>query len=57
MCIRDRFRTDMPRFVDMYLDGRLKLDEMVSKHIGLDQINEGFEEMKTGEVARSVIMF
>ena len=53
----NQFRTDMPRFVDMYLDGRLMLDEMVSKHIDIEQINEGFEEMKTGEVARSVITF
>ncbi len=53
----NQFRTDMPRFVDMYLDGRLKLDEMVSKHIKLDDINDGFEEMKTGNVARSVITF
>ena len=53
----NQFRTDMPRFVDMYLDGRLHLDEMVSKTIGLDEINEGFEDMKAGNVARSVIMF
>ena len=53
----NQFRTDMPRFVDMYLDGRLKLDEMVSKHITLDDINDGFEEMKSGNVARSVIVF
>lgn len=53
----NQFRTDMPRFVDMYLDGRLKLDEMVSKTIELEQINEGFAEMKTGAVARSVITF
>jgi len=53
----NQFRTDMPRFVEMYLDGRLKLDEMVSKTITLDEINEGFEDMKTGKVARSVITF
>ncbi|MEZ5377699.1 MAG: Zn-dependent alcohol dehydrogenase [Acidimicrobiales bacterium] len=53
----NQFRTDMPRFVDMYLDGRLMLDEMVSAHIKLEDINEGFEEMKKGNVARSVIMF
>ncbi len=53
----NQFRTDMPRFVEMYLDGRLKLDEMVSKTIELEQINDGFEEMKTGNVARSVIGF
>jgi len=53
----NQFRTDMPRFVDMYLDGRLKLDEMVSKTIALEDINEGFEDMKAGTVARSVIEF
>ena len=53
----NQFRTDMPRFVDMYLDGRLMLDEMVSKTITLEEINEGFAEMKTGTVARSVIAF
>lgn len=53
----NQFRTDMPRFVEMYLDGRLMLDEMVSKTISLEQINEGFAEMKTGAVARSVIEF
>ena len=53
----NQFRTDMPRFVEMYLDGRLLLDEMVSQTIELEQINDGFEEMKTGAVARSVISF
>ncbi len=53
----NQFRTDMPRFVDMYLDGRLMLDEMVSKTIDLEDINDGFAEMKTGNVARSVITF
>ena len=53
----NQFRTDMPRYVDMYLDGRLHLDEMVSKTITLDQINDGFADMKTGNVARSVIAF
>jgi S-(hydroxymethyl)glutathione dehydrogenase/alcohol dehydrogenase len=53
----NQFRTDMPRYVDMYLDGRLHLDEMVSKTIGLEDINEGFEDMKAGNVARSVVIF
>jgi S-(hydroxymethyl)glutathione dehydrogenase/alcohol dehydrogenase len=53
----NQFRTDMPRFVDMYLTGRLHLDEMVSKRIRLDEINGGFEDMKSGNVARSVIVF
>ena len=53
----NQFRTDMPRLVDMYMDGRLMLDEMISGHIHLDEINEGFEQMKTGSIARNVIMF
>jgi S-(hydroxymethyl)glutathione dehydrogenase/alcohol dehydrogenase len=53
----NRFRVDMPRYIDLYLDGRLKLDELVSARIKLDEVNEGFEAMKAGEVARSVIVF
>ena len=53
----NQFPVDMPRFVDMYLDGRLKLDEMLSGHISLEQVNDGFTQMKTGEVARNVITF
>jgi len=53
----NQFRTDMPRFAEMHLDGRLKLNEMVSKTLTLDQINTGFTEMKTGTIARSVIEF
>jgi S-(hydroxymethyl)glutathione dehydrogenase/alcohol dehydrogenase len=53
----NRFRVDMPRYVDMYLDGRLKLDELVSRRITLDEVNDGFDAMKTGEIARSVIIF
>jgi S-(hydroxymethyl)glutathione dehydrogenase/alcohol dehydrogenase len=53
----NRFRQDMPRYIDLYLDGRLKLDELVSARISLDQVNEGFAAMTRGEVARSVIVF
>ena len=53
----NRFRQDMPRYVDLYLDGRLKLDELVSARIGLDEVNDGFAAMSRGEVARSVIVF
>ncbi len=53
----NRFRVDMPRYIDLYMQGRLKLDELVSERIALDQINEGFATMKTGSVARSVIIF
>lgn len=53
----NRFRVDMPRYVDLYLQGRLKLDELVSARIDLDHVNDGFAAMKTGNVARSVIEF
>ena len=51
------FRVDMPRYCDMYLDGRLMLDEMVSHHLSLEEINAGYEMMKNGEGARAVIDF
>ena len=53
----NQFRTDMPNMVRMYLDGRLKLDEMVSARMPLDAINEGYAALKRGEVARQVIVF
>jgi S-(hydroxymethyl)glutathione dehydrogenase/alcohol dehydrogenase len=53
----NRFRTDMPRYVDMYLNGTLKLDELVSARLPLEEINDAFAAMKAGEVARSVITF
>ncbi len=53
----NQFRTDMPRFIELYLDGRLKLDEMVSAHISLDEVNDGYEMMKRGESVRTVIDF
>jgi S-(hydroxymethyl)glutathione dehydrogenase/alcohol dehydrogenase len=53
----NQFRTDMPRFIDMYLDGRLLLDEMVSRRVALEAVNEAFDEMQAGNVARSVIVF
>jgi S-(hydroxymethyl)glutathione dehydrogenase/alcohol dehydrogenase len=53
----NRFRQDMPRYIDLYLDGRLKLDELVSARINLDDVNDGFAAMVRGEVARSVIVF
>lgn len=53
----NRFRTDMPRLIEFYLQGRLHLDQMVSQRIRLEQINEGFAAMKSGGIARSVIVF
>ena len=53
----NRFRIDMPRYCDFYLDGRLRLDEMISARIRLEDVNDAFEKMKAGAVARSVIVF
>jgi S-(hydroxymethyl)glutathione dehydrogenase/alcohol dehydrogenase len=53
----NRFRTDMPRLIEFYLQGRLKLDEMVSARIPLERINDGFDALKRGGIARSVIVF
>ncbi len=53
----NRFRVDMPRFVDFYLQGRLHLDDLVSARIKLADVNEGMAALETGEIARSVIMF
>lgn len=53
----NRFRVDMPRMIEFYLQGKLHLDQMISKRIGLEDINQAFADMKGGEVARSVIVF
>jgi S-(hydroxymethyl)glutathione dehydrogenase/alcohol dehydrogenase len=52
-----RPRVDMPRIVDLYLSGRIKLDELVTRRLPLAGINEAFDAMKNGEVARSVLVF
>jgi len=48
---------DVPKLLDLYKKGELKLDELISRTITLDQVNEAFDAMKTGEVARSVIQY
>ena len=53
----NRFRVDMPRFIEFYLQGRLHLDDLISQKIKLEDINEGMAALNTGEIARSVIMF
>ena len=53
----NRFRIDMPQYVDWYLSGRLKLDELVSATMPLDQINEGFAALAAATVARQLIRF
>jgi S-(hydroxymethyl)glutathione dehydrogenase/alcohol dehydrogenase len=53
----NHFRQDMPRLVEFYLKGKLHLDDWVSARIKLSEINEGFANMKSGKVVRSIIEF
>jgi S-(hydroxymethyl)glutathione dehydrogenase/alcohol dehydrogenase len=52
-----RPNVDFPWLVELYLDGRLKVDELVSRTYRLEEINEGFAAMRGGQVARGVIVF
>jgi S-(hydroxymethyl)glutathione dehydrogenase/alcohol dehydrogenase len=53
----NRFRIDMPHYIDFYLQGRLNLDDMISRRGKLEDVNDAFAAMKKGEVARTVLMF
>jgi S-(hydroxymethyl)glutathione dehydrogenase/alcohol dehydrogenase len=53
----NRFRFDMPKYIDFYLDGRLFLDEMISSRIPLEEVNDAFDQMRKGAAARQVIVF
>ena len=53
----NRFPVDIPRLVDFYMRGLLDLDSIISQTIPLERINEGFDQMKRGDAARSVIIF
>jgi Zn-dependent alcohol dehydrogenase len=48
---------DFPLFVNLYLQGKLNLDRLISKTYALDQINEAYAEMLSGQLARGVITF
>jgi S-(hydroxymethyl)glutathione dehydrogenase/alcohol dehydrogenase len=52
-----RGRTQLPRFVDRYLAGRIRLDEMITATLPLDEINHAFDLMHAGEAIRSVIRY
>jgi S-(hydroxymethyl)glutathione dehydrogenase/alcohol dehydrogenase len=52
----NRFRIDMPRYVELYRSGQLRLDEMISARLPLEGVNEAFESMRQGTAARSVIV-
>src|ERR671925_1232132 len=53
----NRFRTDIPRYLEFYRQGRLRLDEMITRRGRLEDINDAFRAMQAGEVARMVLTF
>ncbi len=52
-----RGRTDVPRIVDWYMDGKINIDDLVTKVMPIAQINEAFDLMHRGEVIRAVLTF
>lgn len=53
----NHFPVDLPRLVDFYLRGLLDLDTIIAERIALDDINAGFDKMREGHSARSVVVF
>jgi len=53
-CVPDR---DIPAYIELYKSGRLEVDRLMSDHISLEQINEGFDKLSEGSTVRQVIMF
>lgn len=53
----NRFRIDMPWYCDLYMDGRLKLDEFVTDRCSIEEVNAGYDRMRRGEGLRTVIDF
>src|SRR6478736_6128945 len=52
-----RGRSDVPRIVDWYMDGKIAIDDLITHRLKLDDINRGFELMKSGESIRSVVVY
>ncbi|TPW29326.1 S-(hydroxymethyl)glutathione dehydrogenase/class III alcohol dehydrogenase [Pararhizobium mangrovi] len=52
-----RGRTDVPKIVDWYMEGKIDIDPMITHTLSLDEINKGFELMHSGESIRSVVVY
>ncbi|MCR8724238.1 S-(hydroxymethyl)glutathione dehydrogenase/class III alcohol dehydrogenase [Frigidibacter sp. ROC022] len=52
-----RGRTDVPKIVDWYMDGKIEIDPMITHSLTLDEINKGFDLMHAGESIRSVVIY
>ncbi len=47
---------DIPRFISLYRQGRLPVDKLISRQVGLDEINEGFDRLQQGETIRQILL-
>jgi S-(hydroxymethyl)glutathione dehydrogenase/alcohol dehydrogenase len=52
-----RGRTDVPKIVDWYMEGKINIDDLITHTMPLEDINHGFELMKKGESIRSVVLY
>ena len=52
-----RGRTDVPKIVDWYMDGKINIDDLITHRLPLERINDGFDLMKRGESIRSVVVY
>jgi S-(hydroxymethyl)glutathione dehydrogenase/alcohol dehydrogenase len=52
-----RGRTDIPKMVDWYMNGKIEIDPMITHRLTLDEINKGFDLMHAGESIRSVVIY
>ena len=53
----NHFPVDLPRLVDFYMRGLLDLDTIIAERIGLEDINAGFDKLREGHSARSIVVF
>ena len=52
-----RGRTDVPKIVDWYMDGKIEIDPMITHVLSLDDINKGFDLMHEGKSIRAVVVY
>ncbi len=52
-----RQRTDVPMLIDLYMAGKYRLEELITRRVGLDDLNQAFDRMLKGEVKRSVVVY
>ncbi|RAA69542.1 alcohol dehydrogenase, partial [Burkholderia multivorans] len=48
-------KRDIPMYADLYMQGRLNLDDLISQEISIDEVDEAYAKLKSGEVIRSII--